>query len=538
MDIKLKNCNTDKDYKYVWFGILTLALSGISASSAELSLSDSAPGFLVWLAVYACGAAAVLAVIELVRRLGADREDMFIDYFDNWKLETPIILLLVFYLFYKAFIFHGWFWNIVDNAGSLGMSFTFLLTSLNLFLLSIPFMLVISGLILVFIRHIKILELRNNNRYKTLLPKLKERYRQNRSLYEQNYDFQKKQFRHTVTGVISIIILMITMFIFLGASDFIMYTGGLGVAFIFVLYICGFVGIFQYIGGQKTVGRMGKVLDAVELIESGGAYHPDGTLKKNPAFEKASVQLVSIQKQMQNSATEQKKSERMKVDLITNVSHDLKTPLTSIISYIDLLQKEEGLSEEANDYLKILAQKSDRLKDMVQDLFEISKATSGTIELELECLNMRKLLEQTLGDMDDQIQKSGLVIKKNFCKEDAYFLGDGKRMYRVYQNLIENALKYSLTGTRIYIDLTVENTRVTTVIKNIAGYEMNFTDGDITERFVRGDKERSSEGNGLGLSIAKSFTEMCYGNLDIDVDGDLFKVTVSFPETNKELGEH
>lgn len=463
---------------------------------------------------------------------------MFIDYFDNWKLETPIILLLVFYLFYKAFIFHGWFWNIVDNAGSLGMSFTFLLTSLNLFLLSIPFMLVISGLILVFIRHIKILELRNNNRYKTLLPKLKERYRQNRSLYEQNYDFQKKQFRHTVTGVISIIVLMITMLIFLGASDFIMYTGGLGVAFIFVLYICGFVGIFQYIGGQKTVGRMGKVLDAVELIESGCAYHPDGTLKKNPAFEKASVQLVSIQKQMQNSATEQKKSERMKVDLITNVSHDLKTPLTSIISYIDLLQKEEGLSEEANDYLKILAQKSDRLKDMVQDLFEISKATSGTIELELECLNMRKLLEQTLGDMDDQIQKSGLVIKKNFCKEDAYFLGDGKRMYRVYQNLIENALKYSLTGTRIYIDLTVENTRVTTVIKNIAGYEMNFTDGDITERFVRGDKERSSEGNGLGLSIAKSFTEMCYGNLDIDVDGDLFKVTVSFPETNKELGEH
>ena len=154
--------------------------------------------------------------------------------------------------------------------------------------------------------------------------------------------------------------------------------------------------------------------------------------------------------------------------------------------------------------------------------------------MELECLNMRKLLEQTLGDMDDQIQKSGLVIKKNFCKEDAYFLGDGKRMYRVYQNLIENALKYSLTGTRIYIDLLVEGARVTTVIKNIAGYEMNFIDGDITERFVRGDKERSSEGNGLGLSIAKSFTEMCYGNLDIDVDGDLFKVTVSFPETHKQ----
>lgn len=535
MDIKLKNVNTDKEYKYVWYGILTLGLSGISAASAELKFSDSAPGFLLWLIIYACGAAAVLAVIELVKRLGAEKEEIFIDYLDNWKLETPILLLLAFYFFYKIFIYHNWFYSIVDNAGSLGMSFTFLLTTLNLFLLSIPFMMVIAGLILVFIRHFKIPALREDNRYKTILPKLKDHYRQNRSLYEQNYDFQKKQFRRTVFGIAAIIIMMLALAIFLGASDFLMYTSAPGAMFICALYICGFIGIFQYAGGQRLVGRMGKVLDAVELIESGGTYHPDGTLKKNPAFDKASDQLVSIQRQMQTSATEQKKSERMKVDLITNVSHDLKTPLTSIISYIDLLQKEEGLSEEANDYLKILAQKSDRLKDMVQDLFEISKATSGTIELELECLNMRKLLEQTLGDMDDQIQKSGLVIKKNFCKEDAYFLGDGKRMYRVYQNLIENALKYSLTGTRIYIDLTVEGARVTTVIKNIAGYEMSFTDGDITERFVRGDKERSSEGNGLGLSIAKSFTEMCYGNLDIDVDGDLFKVTVSFPETNKQL---
>lgn len=235
-----------------------------------------------------------------------------------------------------------------------------------------------------------------------------------------------------------------------------------------------------------------------------------------------------INRGFDESLEEQMKSERMKVELITNVSHDLKTPLTSIISYIELLSKEEGLSETARDYVNILSEKAYRLKNIVSDLFDLAKSTSGDISLDIKKLDLKKLIEQTLGDMEDEIKTSGLQIRTKLPEGPVYIMSDGKKLYRVFQNLIDNALKYSLKDTRVYIELEEIDGKAVATIKNIAGYEMDFTAEEILQRFSRGDKSRSTEGSGLGLSIAESFTKVCGGEFEINIDGDLFKVIIKF----------
>lgn len=235
-----------------------------------------------------------------------------------------------------------------------------------------------------------------------------------------------------------------------------------------------------------------------------------------------------INKGFNESLEEQMKAERMKIDLVTNVSHDLKTPLTSIISYVDLLSKEDDLSETARDYVNILTEKSNRLKNIVADLFDLAKSTSGNINMEFETIDIKRLIEQTLGDMEDDIEKSGLQIKTKFPEEPVNIVSDGKKLYRVFQNLLDNALKYSLNGTRIFVELEELNGRAVATVKNTAGYEMDFNSVEILQRFNRGDQSRTTEGSGLGLSIAESFAKVCGGDFKVDIDGDMFKVIISF----------
>ena len=197
---------------------------------------------------------------------------------------------------------------------------------------------------------------------------------------------------------------------------------------------------------------------------------------------------------------------------------------------MDLLSRDPGLSEEAKDYVKILNQKTERLKHIIADLFELAKATSGDAKVDLEPMDMKRLIEQTLGDMEDQIKDSGFKIKFQCDSEHTRFLGDVNRMYRVVQNVIENALKYSLSGTRIFVRIKDEASKVTLEVINTASYEMDFTEEEIMERFARAEKSRTSEGNGLGLSIADSFTKNCGGTFNIKINGDQFKVTVQFPQ--------
>jgi signal transduction histidine kinase len=224
------------------------------------------------------------------------------------------------------------------------------------------------------------------------------------------------------------------------------------------------------------------------------------------------------------------KAEHMKVELITNVSHDLKTPLTSIITYSDLLSQDNITIEQVKDYVEILKNKSVRLKQMVDDLFEVSKAQSGSISIKLEELCLNDLITQSSAEYEEDFKKANLNAILNLPQNKIMVLADGAKMWRVLSNLYNNAIKYSMAGTRVYVDVEVVKDNVTITIKNIANYSMHFKSEEIFERFKRGDESRTGEGSGLGLAIVKSFMTLQKGSCNVVVDGDLFKVTLTLKQ--------
>ena len=232
---------------------------------------------------------------------------------------------------------------------------------------------------------------------------------------------------------------------------------------------------------------------------------------------------------LRHALQEQMKSERMKADLITNVSHDLKTPLTSIINYVDLLKREELHNEKANEYLEVLDQKSQRLKQLTEDLVEASRASSGNVVLDIRRIDVKELLMQTSGEFVERFEAKGLQLVENFPQNPQYVDADGRRLWRIIENLFRNVEKYAMPHTRVYLDLINDGDRVAFSLKNISENPLNISPEELTERFTRGDESRSTEGSGLGLSIAKDLTEIQQGTFEIYLDGDLFKVTVSFP---------
>lgn len=270
----------------------------------------------------------------------------------------------------------------------------------------------------------------------------------------------------------------------------------------------------------------------IEALAKGEEVPKECRLSSEDLLYEADCNLANIETAMEKSIQEQLKAERLKVDLITNMSHDLKTPLTSMIGYIDLLKKEE-LTPTAQDYIEILGMKQEQLKDMIQDLFELSKATSNVEQLQMERLDMSKLLVQVLGDLEENPDESDSMVRLKLPEEPLYFTADSRKMYRVVQNLLENAKKYALAGTRIYVTADKNGNKVFAEIKNTASYEMDFSPDEITERFVRGDKARTTKGHGLGLAIVSSFVKNMAGNMKIEIDGDLFKVRIEFPYTEE-----
>lgn len=286
------------------------------------------------------------------------------------------------------------------------------------------------------------------------------------------------------------------------------------------------LGLFIW-GRYCVLKDLADVEKQVEEICAGNEdYTP--VLSKNSSFADMSGSLKTIGENYRKSHDEQIKAERMKVELITNVSHDLKTPLTSIISYVNLLSKEE-LTPQAKEYVDILQQKSDRLQGIVSDVFDLAKATSGNIAMDNEQLDLSKLSEQIFAEFEDRIAEGNFDVRKKICQPPVTVYGDGKKMYRIIQNLLDNAMKYSLKGTRIYYTLEKQNGKAVISISNTSSYEMNFTADEITERFTRGDKARTTDGSGLGLSIAKGFAAACGGDMRVEIDGDMFKAIVDFP---------
>ena len=228
------------------------------------------------------------------------------------------------------------------------------------------------------------------------------------------------------------------------------------------------------------------------------------------------------------------KDEQMKSDLITNVSHDIKTPLTSIISYVDLLKRLKIEEEPAKGYIDILDNKAQRLKQLTDDLVEASKISSGNIVLNMEQLNLTELLNQAVGEFSEKFEERSLSVVFEECNVPAYIYADSRRMWRVVENLYNNICKYAMDNTRVYMELEVADGKVTVSIKNISERQMNMKGEELTERFIRGDSSRTTEGSGLGLFIAKSLTQAQGGVFEIQLDGDLFKVILVFPEYKAE----
>ena len=223
------------------------------------------------------------------------------------------------------------------------------------------------------------------------------------------------------------------------------------------------------------------------------------------------------------------KSERLKTDLITNVSHDIKTPLTSIINYVELLKQENFENPKIQRYLEVLEAKSQRLKTLTEDVVEASKVSSGNITLEYMNINLVEMIQQTSGEFEEKFKARNLKEVLTLPEQEAIIRVDGRRMWRVLENIYNNAAKYAMEGTRIYADLEVRDLSAVFNLKNVSEQQLNITADELTERFIRGDISRSTEGSGLGLSIAKTLTQMQGGKFDLYVDGDLFRVTITFP---------
>lgn len=236
--------------------------------------------------------------------------------------------------------------------------------------------------------------------------------------------------------------------------------------------------------------------------------------------------LNGLREGVRTSLNEQAKSERLKTELITNVSHDLRTPLTSIITYTDLLKNPDITEEERQKYIAILDAKSGRLKTLIEDLFEVSKMASGNIEITKQRIDLAQLLQQAVGEHEEDFAKENLDLRVAINEQPIFAYVDGQKWWRVIDNLIVNARKYSLPGTRIYVTLKVNHGNAELTVKNVARYELNEEAGELIERFKRADTSRHTEGSGLGLAIAQSIVDLHGGQLDIAVDGDLFKVTV------------
>lgn len=245
-------------------------------------------------------------------------------------------------------------------------------------------------------------------------------------------------------------------------------------------------------------------------------------------FKAHGEDLNCIRDGLQTAVDERVKSERMKAELITNVSHDIKTPLTSIVNYVDLLKKEELGSDTAREYVAVLERQAQRLKKLTEDVVEASKASTGSIPVNLERTDLNVLLSQAAGEFTDRFAEQKLELCFSASQEQTYVMADGRLLWRVFSNLMSNVGKYALEGTRVYLSIDVQRGRGVISLKNISRYPLNVSGEELMERFVRGDKSRTSEGSGLGLSIARSLTELQGGVFDITVDGDLFKVTISF----------
>lgn len=300
-----------------------------------------------------------------------------------------------------------------------------------------------------------------------------------------------------------------------------------GLFIVVMIFYAGFFGLVLL----RKISDLDKIINGTDEIVKGNLSY---TIKEKGKgnFAKLAHNINNMKTGISKAVESQMKSDRLKSELITNVSHDLKTPLTSIINYVDLLKREDLSKEELQGYIGVLDRKTQRLKILIEDLFEASKMASGAVELNMEKVDVAQLLTQALAEFDEKIKASTLTFKVNIPHHKAYATLDGKKTWRVFENLIGNILKYSQERTRVYVTLEESEDRIIITMKNISAYEMDFDVDEIFERFKRGDASRATEGSGLGLAIAKSIIDIQGGTLNISIDGDLFKAAIELKKYN------
>lgn len=342
-----------------------------------------------------------------------------------------------------------------------------------------------------------------------------------KKVYLRIYEVVKEAFLNTATGIQ--VFLLLAIVFGLGFGFFMIF---IDIAFFLLYFLFAiFIGVPTFILLVKSVGYFNKISIKTEEMALGKLGEPI-EVKGNSILSKMAANLNVLNQGVKVSLNEQAKSERLKTELITNVSHDLRTPLTSIITYTELLKKNDLTAEDRSAYLEIIDRKSQRLKGLIEDLFEVSKMASGNIELVKERVDLNQLLQQALAEYDDSLKESNLQFRVANTDKPLYAMVDGQKMWRVFDNLIGNIVKYSLENSRVYIQVQQLDGKAKITFKNVSKYELNDQSEELYERFKRGDTSRNTEGSGLGLAIAKSIIDLHEGSLDIETDGDLFKVII------------
>ena len=356
----------------------------------------------------------------------------------------------------------------------------------------------ITGKVLIFIK----------KQFEKIIKKLKEI---KETLYYSKNITSKTLLKIAKIGIIEIIILII-----FNESGFMLFLSEV----ILIIWVC-----YKII---KEIKYLEKIENKLKEMYEGNNQNNLEIADFPVEFQNSVKYINDISNGFENASKEMMKSERLKIELITNVSHDIKTPLTSIINYVDLLKQEKIENHKAKEYIEILDNKSQRLKKLTEDLIEASKVSTGNVKLNLEKINIAELINQAVGEFEDKFKQKGLETIYDIKENDLNIMADSRYMYRIIENIFSNISKYALENSRVYIDVKKANKQVSIEIKNISKYRLNITEEELMQRFVRGDKSRTTEGSGLGISIAKNLTELQNGTFKLKLDGDLFKVELVF----------
>lgn len=438
-------------------------------------------------------------------------DELHLNWFDAWKTEVAATVVIVLWLI--PVLLSGSILSPTDLFMDLNNDLATLYGYYNYVMNSIPY--VIGGGILAAYTCLMFLV-----GYLSLVRRLKAG-----TMWKNSVLHMIVQFVHQVSinigSVWKVVIIFGGLFLIHGAAQI----SGHSVLFVILLPID--IVAFVYLVYQ-TIGKK-KIKQGISQIAHGEIDYKIDTTGLS-GEQKEVAELVNVIGTGLNKAVEKSvKNERLKTDLITNVSHDIKTPLTSIINYVELLKQENFEDPKIRRYIEVLEQKSQRLKTLTEDVVEASKVSSGNISLDMMNLNLVEMIQQTSGEFQEKFAARNLEEVLNLPEEEAMICVDGRRTWRVLENIYNNAAKYAMEGSRIYADLTVLEDQVLFTLKNVSAYPLNISADELTERFIRGDISRSTEGSGLGLSIAKTLTEMQKGQFELYLDGDLFKVTIRFP---------